>query len=76
MEVLIIPSLSIGQIAPLSFLLQDVTRDFYAVAETFFIENVADVVLNSAHAYLELCGYFFVTQTARNGKRNTILSVS
>lgn len=59
-----------------SVLLKDITRDLYAVAETFFVEYVTNVILNIPHADLELCGYFFVRQAARYGKRDPALSIS
>ena len=48
------------------WLLENVTRDFHAIAETLFVEYVTDVVLDRSHAEFELRGYFLVTQATRH----------
>lgn len=57
-------------------MLEDITRDFDSIAESFFVEYVTDVVLDSAHADLELGGDFFVGQAARNSECDAIFRIS
>ena len=58
------------------FLLKDVSGDLDAIAKAFFIEYVADVILDRPHADLQFRRDLFITQTARNSECHSIFSIS
>lgn len=56
-------------------LFKDVPRDLDAIAKTFLVQDVTDVVFHCSHANIELRRDFFVSQTTRPRQGNTILCV-
>ena len=56
-------------------LFQNITGDFHAIAKTFLVQYVTDVVLYSPNADLEFRRNFLVTQTAGDREGHPIFSL-